>query len=75
MFLRVQSDLKRRNGFRLALQLNSEDTAMSKFYNKDKIFSTYHKDGIITTPFDRKIPSDDFHALNYQFRVQLQMCV
>ena len=44
---------------------NSEDSAMSKFYNKDKILSTYYKDGIITTPFDRKIPSDDFHALNY----------
>jgi DNA polymerase I-like protein with 3'-5' exonuclease and polymerase domains len=44
---------------------NSEDHLMSRFYNKDKILSTYYKDGIITTPFDRKIPSDDFHALNY----------
>ena len=44
---------------------NSVDDAMSKFYNKDKILSSYYKNGIVTTPFDRKIPSDDFHALNY----------
>ena len=59
-----RSEAKKR-AFAWLYNPNSEDTAMSKFYNKDKILSTYYKDGIITTPFDRKIPSDDFHALNY----------
>jgi hypothetical protein len=59
-----RSEAKKR-AFAWLYNPNSEDSAMSKFYNKDKILSTYYKDGIITTPFDRKIPSDDFHALNY----------
>ena len=38
--------------------------AIEKFYSK-KIVDNYYQDGMIVTPFHRKIPSDDFHALNY----------
>ena len=59
-----RSDAKKR-AFAWLYNPNSQDAAMSKFYDKEKILSTYYRDGIITTPFDRKIASDDFHALNY----------
>ena len=59
-----RSDAKKR-AFAWLYNPNSQDAAMSKFYDKEKILSTYYRDGIITTPFDRKITSDDFHALNY----------
>lgn len=44
---------------------NSEDHLMSRFYDKDKILSSYYKDGIVSTPSGRSIPADDYHALNY----------
>lgn len=37
---------------------------IEKFYSK-KIVDKHFKDGMIVTPFHRRIPSDDFHALNY----------
>jgi len=59
-----RSEAKKR-AFAWLYNPNSEDSAMSQFYNKDKILSSYYKEGVITTPFGRKIVSDDFHALNY----------
>ena len=44
---------------------DSDDHLLSRFYDKEKILSEYYKDGKITTPFDRTIDADDFHALNY----------
>lgn len=35
------------------------------YYNKTNVLSKHYKQGIVTTPFARQIPSDDFHALNY----------
>jgi len=37
----------------------------SDYYDKTKVLEKHYADGVVTTPFRRKIPSDDFHALNY----------
>jgi hypothetical protein len=44
---------------------NAEDYLTERFYNKTKVLKKYYRDGIVATPFGRKIPTDDFHALNY----------
>ena len=44
---------------------DSDDSLLSRFYDKERILSEYYQDGKITTPFDRTIDADDFHALNY----------
>ena len=44
---------------------NSNDYETEKFYNRTEILKKHYNNGIITTPFGRKIKSDDFHALNY----------
>ena len=45
---------------------NPSSTAVdSSFYDKQKVLSRYYKEGIVSNPFGRTIPSDDFHALNY----------
>ena len=59
-----RSEAKKR-AFAWLYNPNSEDVAMSKFYDKDKILSSYYKDGIVSTPSGRSIPADDYHALNY----------
>ena len=37
----------------------------TEYYDKSKVLERYYNDGVVTTPFGRAIPSDDFHALNY----------
>ncbi len=44
---------------------NSEDYLTERHYNKTKILNKYYVDGVVHTPFGRKIETDDFHALNY----------
>lgn len=42
-----------------------ENKALEKIFNRKKILQRWYKDGIITTPFGRKIEADQHHALNY----------
>ena len=44
---------------------DSDDSCLSRFYDKEKILSQYYTDGKITTPFQRTMAADSFHALNY----------
>ena len=45
---------------------NPTSTAVdTDYYDKSKVLEEYYAEGVVTTPFGRKIPSDDFHALNY----------
>ena len=37
----------------------------TSYYDKTNVLSKHYKQGVVHTPFARKIPSDDFHALNY----------
>jgi hypothetical protein len=37
----------------------------SDYYDKTKVLEKHYGDGVVTTPFRRRIESDDFHALNY----------
>ena len=41
------------------------DQALSKFYNKRKLFSEYWKDGYVCTPYSRKIEADRHHVISY----------
>ena len=45
---------------------NPTSTAVdTDYYDKKKVLSKFYEKGIVSTPFGREIPSDDFHALNY----------
>lgn len=44
---------------------NSSDHETEKFYNRGDVLKKYYNNGIVSTPFGRKIEADDFHALNY----------
>ena len=45
---------------------NPTSTAVdTDYYDKSKVLEKYYAEGVVTTPFGRTIPSDDFHALNY----------
>ena len=44
---------------------NSEDYLTERFYNKTKVLKKYYRNGVVHTPFGRKIETDDFHSLNY----------
>jgi len=45
---------------------NPTSTAIdTDYYDKSKVLEKYYEEGVVTTPFGRTIPSDDFHALNY----------
>lgn len=43
----------------------SKDYLSQKFYKKRFVVDSHYKDGVVSTPFGREIPADDFHALNY----------
>ena len=45
---------------------NPTSTAVdTDYYDKSKVLEKYYEEGVVTTPFGRALPSDDFHALNY----------
>ena len=44
---------------------NSDDYLTERFYDRKSVLASYYRGGHVHTPFGRKIPSDDFHALNY----------
>ena len=35
------------------------------YYDKRKVLERHYAEGVVSTPFGRSIPSDDFHSLNY----------
>jgi hypothetical protein len=41
------------------------DRELNDFYNKEAIKSMYWVDGVVHTPFNRNIESDDHHAISY----------
>jgi len=44
---------------------NSKDYLTGRYYNRTMVLKKFYSNGEVYTPFGRKIPSDDFHALNY----------
>ena len=44
---------------------NSNDSETEKHYTREQILNKHYNGETISTPFGRKIQSDDFHALNY----------
>ena len=43
----------------------SSKAVETDYYDKKKVLERYYEEGVVSTPFGRTIPSDDFHALNY----------
>ena len=43
----------------------SKDYLLDRFYNRETVVEKYFSNGQVTTFFDRTIPSDHHHALNY----------
>lgn len=44
---------------------NSTDLAPNKYYDKEFLKGMYYSDGVVATPFGRKIEADSDHAINY----------
>ena len=43
----------------------NKDPEIEKYYNREKVLEKYYRNGVVTTPFGRKIEADSFHSLNY----------
>jgi len=44
---------------------NKKNEELESIYKRDKVLLSHRNGNMITTPFGRKIETDDFHALNY----------
>ena len=44
---------------------NTTDTAPNKYYDKRFLQNTYYDNGVVTTPFGRRIEASPHHAINY----------
>jgi hypothetical protein len=44
---------------------NKKNLELSEYYKRESVLSRHYKDGIVSTPFGRKIVADDFHSFNY----------
>jgi len=44
---------------------NRKNEKLENNYKNDEVLKKYYQNGLIETPFGRKIESDDFHSLNY----------
>lgn len=44
---------------------NCEDKQIQQYYDRVSVLKKYFSNGVLYTPFNRKISTDDFHALNY----------
>lgn len=44
---------------------NKKNEQLESIYKRDKVLLLHRNNNIITTPFGRKIETDDFHSLNY----------
>ena len=44
---------------------NKKNTELSEIYKRNEVKEKYYNNGIVETPFGRKIECDDFHSFNY----------
>jgi hypothetical protein len=44
---------------------NRKNPKLENNYKNEEVLKKYYQNGIVETPFGRKIESDDFHSLNY----------
>lgn len=62
---RVTRDEAKKKIFAWLYNPNSTDNAPDKYYDKAFIEGMYYSNGVISTPFGRKIEADSHHAINY----------
>jgi hypothetical protein len=43
----------------------ASDPILEEIYDRHRLLDRYYKDGVVTTPYGKKIEADDFHALSY----------
>ena len=58
-------DAAKRRFFAWLYDDNSDDYLTERFYDRVSILEKYYSEGVVSTPFNREIESDKFHALNY----------
>ena len=44
---------------------NKKNVELSQHYKRDSVLERHYSNGIVSTPFGRKIEADDFHSFNY----------
>ena len=44
---------------------NKTNKKLQNIYKNEEVLNKYYENGVVETPFGRKIESDDFHSLNY----------
>lgn len=58
-------DIAKRRFFAWFYNPNSNDEELESVYDRRAVLEKHYSESIISTPFGRKIETDDFHALNY----------
>ena len=44
---------------------NKKNPELAEFYKRDKVLQRHYINGVVETPFGRRIEADDFHSFNY----------
>ena len=63
--LKCSRDKAKKKFFAWFYNPNKKNPELAEFYKRKKVLSRYYTDGIVHTPFGRKIEADDFHSFNY----------
>jgi len=58
-------DLAKKRIFSWLYNPNSQDSALSKVYDREKVKNMYWDGKCVKTMFEREIEADEYHALNY----------
>ena len=63
--LKCSRDKAKKKFFAWFYNPNKKNLELSEFYKREQVLKDHYENGVISTPFGRKIEADDFHSFNY----------
>ena len=63
--LKCSRDKAKKKFFAWFYNPNKKNQELAEFYKRDKVLENHYINGVVQTPFGRRIETDDFHSFNY----------
>jgi hypothetical protein len=63
--LKCSRDEAKKKFFAWFYNPNKKNQELAEIYKRDEVLKKYFCDGVVSTPFGRKIETDDYHSFNY----------
>ena len=63
--LKCSRDKAKKKFFAWFYNPNKKNPELAEFYKRDKVLQRHYTNGVVQTPFGRRIETDDFHSFNY----------